>query len=211
MYPTERLGAISDGVFAVALTLLVLELKIPDSADNSRPVFEVLAENWHEFVGWIVSFIVLARLWAIHHDTMYTVKRVSSHTVFINFVFLGAISLVPFGANIVGTFEFTVPQAIQAFSILVALNALALGWFIRSAEKDDAIRDGKRPQRVKFSTQALHHLVFVPIIAVIALVTSQFLPEIGLAIWVVEAAAIIIVLAMSRPEAEYLEEANLEA
>jgi uncharacterized membrane protein len=109
MYAPERLGALTDGVFAIALTLLVLEIKFPDPPPADLTLGEILTTDWHPFVGWIISFVVLARLWLIQHDTAAALSRASSHTLLINMVFLGTISLIPFSANFISVYDLRRP------------------------------------------------------------------------------------------------------
>jgi uncharacterized membrane protein len=191
-YPLERLGALSDGVFAIALTLLVLELKLPpQNADAS--LSSMLLDNGHELVGWVVSFIVLARFWAVHHDALAEMDRCSARTIFTNFAFLGTISLIPFAAHLVGEYELSEPLVEQIFSGLIALNALTLGAFISSAERDNRMTSAEHR---RWSMRAVHHLLIVPIIAVVSGLLALVQPGISLAIWGLESVLVIIALSV---------------
>jgi uncharacterized membrane protein len=189
-YPPERLGALTDGVFAIALTLLVLELKLPDPIPVGVSLTQILIEDWHPFFGWLISFVVLARLWMIQHDTASSIQRCSSRTVLINFIFLATIALVPFTAHLVGVYELDEPPALQLFALLIAVNSIVLGWFVWSAEKDNG-GTGRR------SRQVIHHLAVVPIIAVVTMVLASVSPGWTLLIWGIESIAVIIVLVTS--------------
>lgn len=190
-YPPERLGALTDGVFAIALTLLVLELKLPDPPPADLSLVEILATDWHPFLGWVISFVVLARLWLIQHDTAATLIRASSHTLVINMVFLGTISLIPFSANLISVYNLDEPLSLQIFAILVGVNSLVLGWFVHSAEHDQAVTEGRDP---RWSRRSLHHLIGVPIIATIAVVVTAVDPAWALVVWGVESVVVVIVL-----------------
>jgi len=194
-YKPERLGALTDGVFAIALTLLVLELKLPDPAPAGLTLTEVLIEDWHPFLGWVISFIVLARFWMIQHDTAASITRCSSRTVLINFVFLATISLVPFTAHLVGIYELEEPLALQLFAFLVGINALVLGWFVWSAEKDNG-------RATAWSKNVIHHLAIVPVIAAISIVIAGFEPAWALVIWGIESIAVVIVLITAKDSGE---------
>lgn len=198
-YKTERLGALSDGIFAIVLTLLVLELKLPAATGTGSQVWLALAANLHELIGWVVSFVVLARMWAIHHDTLAALRLVSSRTILINFLFLGTISLVPFAAKLVGTYEFSDPMAIIVFSAMLGLTGLTLGWVIAAAEADARLHT---PEHRGFGWRARHHLLFVPLIAVAAILVSLLHPALGLGVLFVEAIAAIIALVSSGPDDE---------
>jgi len=105
-YGVERLGAFSDGVFAIVATLLVLDIKLPDPPLPGREIGHELVGNIPAFIGWLVSFVVLARFWTIHHHVVHVLDRVSRQTIAWNFVFLATISLLPFAASLVGIYEF---------------------------------------------------------------------------------------------------------
>jgi len=194
MYAPERLGALTDGVFAIALTLLVLELKLPDPPPADLTLGEILRTDWHPFLGWIISFIVLARLWLIQHDTAAALTRASSHTLLINMVFLGTISLVPFSANLIGVYDLSEPLSLQIFAILIGLNSLVLGWFVYSAERDQALVEGRDP---RWSRRAIHHLIGVPVIAVIAVLVTFINPTLTLIVWAIESVVVVVLLLTS--------------
>jgi len=193
-YPPQRLGALTDGVFAIALTLLVLELKLPDPPPENLSLAELLANDWHPFLAWIISFAVLARLWFIQHDTAATLIRTSSHTLLINMLFLGSIALIPFSANLISVYDLNETLSLQIFSIIIAINSLTLGWFIHSAEHDRAVTEGRDR---RWSKRAVHHLVLVPILAVIAALFSFIDPALTLLIWGVESIVVVTVLITS--------------
>lgn len=190
-YPSERVGALSDGVFAIVLTLLVLELRLPTVDTGSDDVWRALIENGHEIVGWLVSFVVLARIWAIHHDTFATIRKISSKTVLVNLVFLATISLVPFASKLVGRYEFDEPAAIIVFSVMLGLTGLTLGWVIASAEDDARIHPG---QTRTWAWRAQHHLLIVPLVSVLAILATFLHPAIGLLILGIEAVVALILL-----------------
>ena len=194
MYSPERLGALTDGVFAIALTLLVLELKFPDPPPADLTLTEILTTDWHPFLGWIISFIVLARLWLIQHDTAAAITSASSRTLIINMVFLGTISLIPFSANLISVYDLNEPLSLQIFAILIGVNSLVLGWFVASAERDQAVIDGRTP---RWSRRALHHLIGVPVIAVIALIVTFIDPTLTLIVWGIESVIVVVVLVTS--------------
>lgn len=202
-YPPERLGALTDGVFAIALTLLVLELRFPDPPPADLTLAEILRTDWHPFLGWLISFIVLARLWLIQHDTAAALTRASSHTLVINMVFLGTVSLIPFSANLVSVYNLDDDLSLQIFALLIGLNSLVLGWFVHSAEHDQALAEGRSP---KWSRRALHHLIGVPIVALIAVVVTALDPTLALLVWGVESVIVVIILLTSGRVGDPIEE-----
>ena len=145
-YGIERLGALSDGVFAIALTLLVLDLKIPEVAAGQEQVLGAdLLDQIPNLAAWLVSFALLARFWAIHHDVLSALSECHMGTIAVNFVVLALASLVPFATALIGTYEFeVVPLAI--FSATIAATALSVGLFSRYVEGHPRRRAGAEPQ-----------------------------------------------------------------
>lgn len=95
---TTRLEAFSDGVFAIAITLLVLEVKVPsvEEADAVGGVFRALATRWPSYVGYAISFGTLGIMWANHHSMFQYIHRTNRNFLLINIFFLMCISFLPF-------------------------------------------------------------------------------------------------------------------
>lgn len=193
-YKTERLGALSDGIFAIVLTLLVLELQLPIAVNVEDEVHEALLANGHELVGWLVSFIVLARMWMIQHDTFGDLRIVSARTIVINFVFLATISLVPFAAKFVGTYEFSNPPAVMVFSVMLGITGLALGWVVWSADKDAMSLSSRS---TSWRPRVLHHLLVVPAVSVVAILLTLLHPALAMAVLGAEAIVAVVLLFIS--------------
>ena len=89
---TGRLEAFSDGVFAIAITLLVLEIDVPDA---SHGLARVLAEQWPSYVAYAVSFAVIGIMWVNHHGLMDIVANVDRPLLFLNLFLLMFVALMP--------------------------------------------------------------------------------------------------------------------
>ena len=88
---TNRLAMYSDAVFAVIVTIMVLELKAPD-----EPAFSALWPLWPTFISYAVSYLFIAIIWINHHYLMRFVDAPTLRLIWINFVHLFMVSLVPF-------------------------------------------------------------------------------------------------------------------
>jgi uncharacterized membrane protein len=86
----ERLSIFSDGVFAVLITVLVLELRPPE-----RPTFEALLALWPTWLSYAVSYLFIAIVWANHHYLMPYANEASPRLLWFNFVHLFSISPLP--------------------------------------------------------------------------------------------------------------------
>lgn len=91
---TSRTEAFSDGVFAIAATLLVLELKVPQVEEGQLLV--TLLERWPSYATYTVSFLTIGIIWVNHHTIMDRVRRVDRPLLFINLIFLMVVAAIPF-------------------------------------------------------------------------------------------------------------------
>ena len=91
---TARIEAFSDGVFAIAITLLILEIKIPGagSADLSRQ----LLRQWPSYVAFVISFAFIGIMWINHHRLFTHIKRANNVLLFLNLLLLLGVCAVPF-------------------------------------------------------------------------------------------------------------------
>src|SRR5580765_1845424 len=90
---TGRLETFADGVFAIAITLLVLAIRLPAPDENVLPA---LVNQWPEFVAYIVSFLTIGIMWVQHHRLFTVIARSNTTFAMINVVFLMFIAFVPF-------------------------------------------------------------------------------------------------------------------
>lgn len=102
----DRLCAISDGVYAFALTLLVLDLKVPEVPGIANPQLATdLFQQLPNFFAYVISFSVVAFFWTNHHRVFQSVTRCDARALVLNFVHLLFISLAPYAASLIGHYE----------------------------------------------------------------------------------------------------------
>jgi uncharacterized membrane protein len=98
---TSRLEAFSDGVFAIAATLLVLELRVPtESTDLSGALLRL----WPAYAAYLVSFLTIGIIWVNHHTLLEHCKRVDRRFLYLNLMLLVAVGIVPFPTALVGQY-----------------------------------------------------------------------------------------------------------
>ena len=95
---TTRLEAFSDGVFAIAITLLVLEIRLPPEAgvEHAGGLARTLLALWPSYAGYAVSFVTVGIMWANHHELIKLMSRVDHGLIVWNLLLLMAISFTPF-------------------------------------------------------------------------------------------------------------------
>ena len=115
----NRLEAFSDGVIAIIITIMVLEMKVPHGTDCAAllPVLPV-------FLSYVLSFIYVGIYWNNHHHLLHTVKRVSGGVLWANLYLLFWLSLFPFTAGWLGQNHLAaLPTAVYGVVLLMAGNA----------------------------------------------------------------------------------------
>jgi uncharacterized membrane protein len=90
----SRLEAFSDGVIAVAITLLALDLTVPGRGHGS--LLHQLTEKWPAFLAYLISFLTIGIIWVNHHALVRTIKRVDRTVLFLNLMLLMFVVLIPF-------------------------------------------------------------------------------------------------------------------
>jgi uncharacterized membrane protein len=120
----ERLAALSDGIFAVAMTLLVLELHGPakEAIQSEQELWAALCAMMPQIVTWIMSFLTLGIFWAGQQAQLNHFERGDRHLAWIHLIFLGAVSLVPFSTKLLAEFI-----GLRAALLIYWANILALG------------------------------------------------------------------------------------
>jgi len=115
----NRLEAFSDGVIAIIITIMVLEIKMPHEG-----TFEALKQVAPAFFSYLLSFIFIGIYWANHHHLLHVVKRVSSGIIWANMNLLFWLSLIPFATSWMGESNFS-STTVACYAILLNLCGIA--------------------------------------------------------------------------------------
>jgi uncharacterized membrane protein len=162
---SDRLGAFSDAVFAVIITILVLELKPPSS-----PTWEALGSLWPSAVSYAVSYLFIAIVWINHHHLLGYADVATPRLIWGNFAHLFSVSLVPFStAWIAGSRLAAIPVALYA-AVFVVVNAtyLVLCWETMDKSQAEGVTIRKR------QTMRIRSTVTLGIFASAAIVALKY-------------------------------------
>jgi uncharacterized membrane protein len=96
---TGRLEAFSDGVFAIAITLLIIEVSLPE---GHGPLAERLLDAWPSYVAYLISFVTIGIMWANHHGIFQLIDRTTHGLVVANLLLLLLVAFIPFPTKILG-------------------------------------------------------------------------------------------------------------
>ena len=131
---TERVEAFSDGVLAVALTLLVLDLKLPPGLGNEAELWTAVLHLAPSFAAWVVSFVFVMTIWVNHHYFFDAVRIADRGLLWLNGLLLLSVSLLPFPTGLVGEYPgFAAPLAMLSGTMLVgSLTFAAMRYYASS-------------------------------------------------------------------------------
>lgn len=127
--PKNRLETLADGIFAIVMTILVLDLRVPEVLGPGGLSSE-LAALWPRFATYFISFVVLGIYWFAHHQVFHFLARVNRTIVWLNIMFFMGVALTPFAASLLGAHTDD-RVAVAFYGILLGLLPL-LGYGIWS-------------------------------------------------------------------------------
>jgi uncharacterized membrane protein len=128
-----RIVAFSDGVFAIAITLLVLNLTIDKGLSGSK-LTEELLNNWDNLVAYAISFAVIGRFWIVHHRFFSEVKAFDGRLLGLNLFYLGWIVLIPFSSQVLGDYGGETPSVV-VYSVNLSAVVLVGLWMSVDARR----------------------------------------------------------------------------
>ena len=101
---TARIEAFSDGVFAIAITLLVLDLKVPRELAEGRTLEQALLAQWPAYLAFVSSFMTILIMWVNHHRMFTLIGRSDDRLLFYNGLLLMGVTVVPFPTSLVAEY-----------------------------------------------------------------------------------------------------------
>lgn len=123
---TIRLDAFSDGVFAIVVTLLILEVKVPhlEAGFTNKQTLDALKDIAPEFISFVFSFFVIAIYWVNHHHYMHMIGKTNWKVLWLNNHFLFWLCVIPFTTAFIGENPLQ-PVAVAVYGFVMAMSAVA--------------------------------------------------------------------------------------
>jgi uncharacterized membrane protein len=177
-----RLEAFSDGVLAIIITIMVLEIKVPHSADWNE-----LIKLLPVFFSYVISFLLVGIYWGNHHHLLHTLTRINSGIILSNLNLLFWLSLVPFATGWMGENHFA-PNTIIVYAGLLICCGLSYGILqniiIKSGNAQTAFTDALKRQNKKVLISFAADLIAIPM-AFVHPVISGILLTLQSLIWLI--------------------------
>lgn len=176
----ERIVFFSDAVIAIAITLLVLDIAVPETAgEGTLTLAQQMLVLWPKFLGYFVSFWVIALYWLAHHRCFLFINRYDRRLIFLNFLFLMFIAFMPFPTSLL----FNKPTQTTSVSLYAATAAgmglsLAAVWvyagrhgFMPADMPPAVLRDIRR------------NLLLPPLVFLLSAIVALFNSNWGMYLW----------------------------
>ncbi|WBO62971.1 TMEM175 family protein [Streptomyces camelliae] len=180
MNESGRVEAFSDGVFAIAITLLILDIKVPKAGEHGG-LWEALGAQWPSYAAYVVSFLVIGIMWVNHHQLFSYVTRVDRTLMFLNLLVLMVVAAVPWPTSLLAEYLREGAEASHAAAavyslvmVAMALTFQALWWHLtRTGHLFDARVDpaAARATRARFALGSLGYPLTVALAFVSAPLT----------------------------------------
>lgn len=179
--PADRLTAFADGVFAIAITLLVLELPVPDVAEG---LLSALFKEWPSFLAYIISFVFIGGFWIAHSAITRLTEREDGVTFRLTLVMLFFVSLMPFSTKLMAT-HLDGPAA--NISVLIyGLDLLITSFMLERimhylTRRPDLLVDSKAEEELRVMTHQRRR--FGILMGIIGVLLAYVLPAVAVAIY----------------------------
>jgi uncharacterized membrane protein len=189
----DRIVNLSDGVFAIAITLLVLDIKAPDIPESlvSSRLPGALLSLWPDYLGYFLSFVGISAFWLIHHSIFRPIRSYDRKLLYLNFLFLMVVAFVPFPTSLLGEYgDHQLPVAIYAATLAVGrLLLTAIHWY--SARNNRLLDEPQDPATVRFF---LRRGLTIPAIFLLSIAVSFFSVSVAICTWLVMLAVDAVVI-----------------
>lgn len=177
---TDRIEALSDNIFAVAMTLLVVNIRVPHVSEGTEHVLPLILPLWHHLRAFSLSFIIIGLYWVAHHRIFGFIKRSDAILLVLNLVFMGFAVLTPFLSGLLGQFdESRVSLALYGTNMIFISLTLQIIWWYASSRK--RLVDSQL-DRATIRLQMLRNLL-VPAVCIVAVAFSFINPKVSLWIY----------------------------
>ena len=189
---TGRIETLVDGVFAIAMTLLVLEL-IPSGATEG--LLPSLAKIWPKFYAYTMGFLVLGIFWALHHSMFRYIQRTDEILLWLNILFLLFVALIPFSTAILGQRIISAAAVVLYGSNMVAVSLFLGGMWWYATQHSRLVPSDIDPRLVRHRRVAF---VLVPLGFAIGTAFSFICASLALALFSLMALFYIVSSALLR-------------
>ena len=166
---TERVVFFSDAVFAIAMTLLVIDLRVPE-VDGGETSGEVIVSLLPGFLAYVISFGVIALNWNGHHRKFRVINGFDSRLIQLNFLLLFLVAFTPFPTSLMSEYPGEVPSVVLYAAVVAALSLVQL-WMWVYAWRHEMVDATVEPDMYRYVAR---NLLVVPVVFGISILIAVF-------------------------------------
>lgn len=180
-FQLERFIFFTDAVFAICITLLVIEIKVPDRDQlhiyTDATLWNYLSHNSLKFFGFFISFAIIGHYWSVHHRIFGYAKNYTTSLLWINLAFLFSVVLLPFSSGLLGEYgsdtDMLIPYAVYVANMFFTGLMNCWLWIYVSNPKRDLLTHKISEARIHLG---VYRSLIIPVVFLFALFVSFFLP-----------------------------------
>jgi uncharacterized membrane protein len=168
----NRIEALTDGIFAVVMTILVLDISVPQISSHSTvagtELLKKLFDLWPKILSFAISFIILAIYWMAHHRQFHYIKHSNRALIWINIAFLMATCLLPFSTSLLGEYlDQEIAILVYGGNSIIIASLLYVQWWYATTSRHGRLVDENLDPIIK--TTSSRRLLFGIIVYLIAI------------------------------------------
>lgn len=183
-FQLERFTFFSDGIFAICITLLVIEIKVPGRDElhiySDANLWSYLSHTGLKFLGFLISFGIIGHYWTVHHRIFGYAINYTTSLIWINLAFLFSVVLLPFSSGLLGEYasdtEMKLPYAVYVANMCLTGFMNCWLWLYISNPKRNLLTHKISKERIRLG---LYRSLVVPLIFLFSLGVSFYLPVIS--------------------------------
>jgi len=183
-FQLERFIFFTDGVFAICITLLVMEIKVPNRDElniyTDASLWQYLSHSSLQFLGFLISFGIIGHYWSVHHRIFGYASNYTSSLIWLNLTFLFSVVLLPFSSGLLGEYgsdtHMFLPYAVYVANMCFTGFMNCWLWLYVSNPKRHLLTHKISQARIQLG---LYRSLVIPVVFAFALFVSFFLPMVS--------------------------------
>lgn len=173
----ERLLFFSDGGFAITITILVIEIKVPEGLKTDHALVEYLSDILLKFLGLIISFALVGQYWMVHHRIFGYIKKYTTGLLWVNLLFLFSVVILPFISGLLVEYsselQMKVPYTVYVIGICFTGIMNIILWNYVSNPKRNLLTHAISESRLRLG---IYRSLTIPVVFLISLAVSLYYP-----------------------------------
>ena len=186
----DRLNAFSDGVFAIAITLLALDLRLPElHHPTSSQIAQSIRDQLPNILSFVLSFLLIGRYWIVHHNFFQTLRRYDNGLLWLNLLFLMSVVFMPFPTSVLADYGDQNAGVVFYAASLTVVGLLQAALYYYASKDHRLIDSAVEKRKVQYGTRVS---LMIPIVFLTSIPVAFYSPTLATVMW-------LLTLVLRRP------------